>query len=304
MPPDHHTEALGRSTEAGRRNVSNTLRSAAERRPRPWRGHKPSWLGRRLTSPLRVLPDFLIIGAQKSGTTALFDYLVQHPDVRRPPVKEIHYFDHNYGRGSRWYRSHFPPRPAWQRTWQAGEASPFYLCHPLVPSRAAAIVPSARLAVILRNPVDRAYSHFQWARARGEETLTFEEAIDRETARTSKGWQRLASGCASRSVETELFSYLARGLYGDQIQRWLQHFPRQQLLVLVAEELAARLESVMNAALSHLSLTPFGGWVFAPKNARSYEPMPADVRERLGAYYRKPVELLSSLVGMEFPWRL
>ena len=105
-------------------------------------------LWRLATAPVRTLPDFLIIGAQKSGTTFLYQLLVQHPHVKPAFVKEVHYFDLEYRKGVNWYRSHFPLQMRNSREYITGEASPYYLFHPHAPRRASAVVPDAKLVVL------------------------------------------------------------------------------------------------------------------------------------------------------------
>src|SRR5947209_8592328 len=133
----------------------------------------------RATVAVRPLPNFLILGAQKAGTTALYAYLRWHPEITGPSFKEVSFFDRHYARGERWYRAHFPAR----RRPFVGEASPSYLFHPLVPERVARLLPDARLVAILRNPVDRAFSHYQHEVSLGREPLSFEEAVAHEEER-------------------------------------------------------------------------------------------------------------------------
>ncbi len=145
----------------------------------------------RPTAGLRLLPDYLIIGAQRAGTTSLHRYLIQHPGVRTTlRTKGVHFFDTGYGRGMSWYASRFPTRlTAWYVArrhgveLRTGEASPYYLFHPHVPGRVAEHLPQVKLIALLRDPVGRAYSHYQHEVARGFETLSFEEAIEAEAAR-------------------------------------------------------------------------------------------------------------------------
>ncbi|MEJ2557594.1 MAG: sulfotransferase domain-containing protein, partial [Anaerolineae bacterium] len=122
---------------------------------------------RLITRFMRVLPDFLIIGAQKCGTDSLFRYLGGHPCIKLASSKEAHYFDLKFDKGINWYRSHFPLIPykysvkrLRKQDLITGEATPYYLFHPHAPGRAAAIVPHVKLIVLLRNPADRAYSHY------------------------------------------------------------------------------------------------------------------------------------------------
>ena len=147
---------------------------------------------RATTYPLRLLPDFLIIGTQRGGTTSLYNYLVEHPGIGAASIKEVHFFDTpHFKQGLAWYRGHFPS--AFQRYYVerslkhgfvTGEASPYYLFHPHAPKRVAGLMPQMKLIVMLRNPVDRAYSHYHHEVAGGHEKLaTFEEAIACEDER-------------------------------------------------------------------------------------------------------------------------
>jgi hypothetical protein len=148
---------------------------------------------RRLTAPWRCLPDFLIIGAQKSGTTSLYRWLERHANVVTGPWKECSFFDAER-RTTAGYRACFPLRRTRRQVEVAtggpvrvGEATPYYLFQPDVPRRVAALLPDARLIALLRDPVERAYSHYRHNVALGIETLSFEDAIDAEPERTGRG---------------------------------------------------------------------------------------------------------------------
>src|SRR5437764_5111475 len=134
-------------------------------------------LYRGITSSLRLLPDFLIIGTQRGGTTSLYHYLKTHPCVQLANTKDTHFFDKKFNKGLSWYRGHFPTRlgkyytqRVRQQPFVTGEASPSYLFHPHAPGRVAQLLPSARLIVLLRNPVDRAYSQYFHAVKLGHES--------------------------------------------------------------------------------------------------------------------------------------
>lgn len=133
----------------------------------------------------RMLPDFVIIGAQKSGTSFFYNLLTRHPQIEKAATKEVHFFSRYYDLGPSWYNSHFPfPRQKDASNPLTGEATPYYLLHPLAARRAADTIPQARLIVMLRNPVDRAYSHYQHQVRMGNEPLpSFEEAIAAEGTR-------------------------------------------------------------------------------------------------------------------------
>jgi hypothetical protein len=124
---------------------------------------------RTATSRLRLLPNFIIIGSARSGTTSLYNYLVQHPGIAPALRKEVHFFDYNYQRGCSWYQGQFPTHPYMhymqtihRQAMITGEASPYYLFHPYVPQRVAQLLPEIKLIALLRNPIERAFSHYCW----------------------------------------------------------------------------------------------------------------------------------------------
>ncbi len=260
------------------------------------------------TEQHRPFPDFLIIGAQKAGTTALYQYLAQHPHVRPAITKEVHYFDTNFERGERWYRGHFPRRP--DRTWHrsgflTGEATPFYLFHPWVPARVAECVPDVKLIVMLRDPVRRAISHFYHEVSLGFESRPLPRALDEEPSMIAGEEHRLARGLPS-SPAYQHRSYFSRGLYADQLQRWLSHVPREQLLVLPSERLSNDGGESYRRVLDFLGLPDDGRTTFGRIHQRSYpEPDPSIVRELHRRYRRhddRLVELLGRGGAESFPW--
>jgi hypothetical protein len=200
---------------------------------RPVRGLRDAY--RHLTAPYRGWPSALIIGAQRSGTSSLFNYLVEHPDVRAPVTKEVHYFDLHFSKPVRWYRGRFPYRRALCGGVLTLEASPYYLAHPLAPQRAARLLPEVKLIALLRNPVDRALSHYHHEVRGGRESLSFAEAIEREAERLAGEEERLASDPEYYSFSHHRYSYTTRGLYLRQLRHWVAHYPRAQLLVLQSE---------------------------------------------------------------------
>ena len=193
---------------------------------------------RTITRNARALPDFLLIGGQRCGSTSLYATLCGHPQVLAGAHKEPHFFDNNHLRGEAFYRRLFPLR-AYLRARHAitGEATTHYLSHPAVPGRVAAMLPDVRLITILRDPVERAYSHYQLARRNGREPLSFERALAAEPERLAGEEARLLSDPAYRSEAYGVQSYRTRGLYLEQLERWWATFPPERLLVLRSEDM-------------------------------------------------------------------
>lgn len=255
---------------------------------------------RRLDAARRPLPDFLIIGAQKAGTTSLYEYLCDHPKVTAATLKEVHYFDLGYQRGPSWYRAHFRPRKVEGEI--SGEATPYYLYHPLAPERVARDLPAAKLIVLLRDPVTRAYSHHNHERALGFEKLGFEEALKREAERLRGEEERIIREPGYRSFAHQHHSYLARSRYADQLGRWLEHFDREQLLVLSAEDLFERPADVVAECQRFLGLEPVTPADLSPRNARVYRDMPEPLRAWLEEELAADNERLQALLEREPAW--
>ena len=196
-------------------------------------------------------PAFLILGAQKSGTTSLYRYLTAHPSVKPALRKEIHYFDLNFERGRNWYLTHFPSHVASGSI--TGEATPYYLFHPAVPGRVADMLPAARLVAVLRNPVDRAYSHYAHSVKHGFETSSFEDALARELKLIGDS-ARLAEH-VDDNYSHQHHTYLSRGLYAQQLDRWYPLYRPEQLLVLKSEDLSNHPAVVVQRTAEFLGLS-------------------------------------------------
>ena len=259
------------------------------------------WSYGKATAALRPLPDFLIIGAQKAGTTALYAYLRRHPDITGPSWKEVSFFDRHYARGEAWYRGNFPN--ALRARGLVGEASPSYLFHPLAPERVAALVPAARLIVLVRNPVDRAFSHYQHEVALGREPLSFEDALAAEEDRLQGEDARLRADPRYFSSEWWSHTYKARGRYAEQLEHWLEVFPRKQLLVLPSEDLLGEPERAHAQVLEFLCAPPHRLNTYPRVFERQYEGMKPETRAKLADYFAEPNRRLYELLGRDLAWR-
>lgn len=265
---------------------------------------------RLVSAPLRARPDFLVLGAVKAGTTSLHRYLCEHPAVLCAAMKEVHYFSLRYPLGERWYRSQFPlrSRAAIVRlrsgAWPAvGEATPAYLFDPRAPARVHAFDPQMRLIAILRDPVDRAYAHYQWERMTRDEARTFEDALAWEEEVLAPELERwFADPEYVSSLPLFGRSYVTRGRYVDQLERWLALFPREQLLVLTTEELKADPAGTMAQVARFLGIPEWIAAEYPHENVSRYPPMAPETRERLTAAFEPDNRRLEELLGRQLPW--
>ena len=276
-----------------------------------------------VTRHRRMLPSFLILGAQRAGTTSLFYYLRAHPEILGPrPAdssvywpKETHFFDERFHEGIDWYRAFFPleatrrlARMA-RRDLIAGEATPYYLFHPLAPVRAAKTIPDAKLIAILRDPIERAYSHYQMMCHSGRETLSFDEAVAAESERLggaeqalfSEQGELLPSGHRKHHHHRHR-AYIGRSLYAEQLERWLAHFPGSQVLVLESEELLEAPPPTYSRVLRFLGVREWQPRSFPVHNKKPYAPLDRDVRLRLEELFAGPNARLAELLGWSPSW--
>jgi len=259
-----------------------------------------------LTSPLRLRPDFVVIGAKKCGTTALYDYMTQHPAIAPALKKEIYYFNAYHGRGQYWYRSFFPTvferMAARGQPFLTGEATPDYLYRSECPERVRQLIPKARLIAILRNPVDRAYSFYNHNLRAGLETLSFEAAIDAEEERLAEERGRLADPDRENGFAFMNYSYKARGIYVDQLTKWAEVFPTQQLLVLRTEDLFEDPETTLRKAFDSLDLPYHAPARFRKINTAPYDPLEPHLRSKLEDHFAPHNGRLAEFLGTDPLW--
>jgi len=195
---------------------------------------------KKVTKKIRVLPDFLIVGAQKSGTTFLFRNICAHSQVAKPEKKEVHYFDQNYEKSIEWYKSHFPTylQMVLSKNKKTGEASPYYLYHPKVPKRISKVIPSVNIIIVLRDPVDRAISHY-WHEVKKMEVekLSIMEALKLEEQRLQLEKSKTSGGKLNYGFNHKHYSYKDRGKYCKQIDRYMKSFNSSQIKILKSKDL-------------------------------------------------------------------
>jgi hypothetical protein len=261
------------------------------------------------TASVRVLPDFIIIGGQRCATSSLHLYLAEHPSIGAPSMKEVHYFDTNFDRGIDWYRGHFPTVPYMELLSYlsgtpsiTGEGSPYYIFHPTAPYRIADVLPDVKLLVMLRDPVKRLVSHYHHERSLACEDLPLTEALTREPERLAGEEDRIRRDPSYRSFSHQHHSYLARGRYAEQLERWFEIFPREQFLILESKRFFADPANAYDATLPFLGLPPAGRTEFEAVNNLEYPAVDASLLRELYDYYEPHNARLYELLGDEFKW--
>jgi hypothetical protein len=253
-----------------------------------------------------MLPDFVIVGAQRAGTTSLYKYLAEHPDVGRVRLgKGVHYFDTSADKSMGWYRSHFPldakKIPFKSRPTHVGEGCPYYMFHPYSPARINAALPDVKVIAILRDPVERAHSQWVHETARGYETLTFEQAVKLESQRL-EGQAETLGDPAAKSFSHQHHSYVSRGQYADQVQRLWDVFGQDRVLLIPSPELFGDPATTYGTTLSFLGLAPHEA-SYEVHNARSYSKLEPSLESWLSERFGESNERLVEMLGPRFDFR-
>jgi hypothetical protein len=235
-----------------------------------------------------ALPDFVVIGAPKCGTTFFYHLLSKHPQVVPAVFKEPHFFDLLFDEGIEWYRQCFlPSRQENGRRTITGEGTPGYLFHPHAAERMAEIIPQARLIALLRNPVDRMYSDYHHGARNRQRHRTFEEIVE---------------AC----LDAPHRKFLSRNIYVDHLVRWSKFFDREQMLVLKSEDFFEHPQGTLKLVLDSLDLPswePEASNLSDKRNAGKYERrMDPALRRRLEEFFEPHNQRLYEYLGEDFGW--
>ena len=258
-----------------------------------------------ITGPIRSLPDFIIIGAVRSGTTSLYYDICQHQSVLTAAYDELGFFDSNYHLGLNWYRSLFPTLfSKWavkQKTQFAitGEDTPFYIWNPLVAKRILKILPNIKLIILFRNPVDRAYSNYYLSVREGSENLSFEDAIQVELKNLDKINDDIKQDVNKYATAR---SYIAKGFYADQLKIWLELFTSEQLIIVSTEDLESNPQKTLDNIYDFLKIPKNHTLIPEKQKIASYPKIKDETRKFLIDLYKKSNAELFTMIGQKFDW--
>ena len=253
-----------------------------------------------ITASNRVLPNFIIIGTVRSGTTSLYYNICEHPSVLPAAYDEIGFFDSNFHLGINWYRSMFPTEKKMEEIKKdtgfaiTGEDTPFYFWKKEAVERISHIIPNSKLIVIFRNPVDRAYSNYNLAVRTGNEELSFENAIEEEI-------EFIRNHTFRESVDRRR-SYLAKGIYAEQLEIWKNIFPENQIHIICMEDMEKDPQNELLKIFQFLKIPKYK--IKNPQKQKmvKYVKMDANTRRKLLDYYKPYTEKLFNIIQKKFEW--
>lgn len=268
------------------------------------------------TARWRGKPDYLIIGAKRGGTTSLFNYLRMHPGVlgifpQPRATKSTDYFFGGGPKGDRWYSSHFHTKHFLDRTEAdlgfrpvTGEASPYYVWDPRIAGLAKRFNPDVKAIMLVRDPVERAFSHWQERRQNGVEPLEYAAALAAEEQRTAGELEKMLADPTYHSDAHDWYTYRARGVYLPQLENWLSVFPKEQLLVLRSEDMYTDVQGVFDRACDFLGLPQFALPTTKTFNASRRPDMPDEPAQELAEFYAPHNKELEAFLGRDLQWTL
>ena len=258
-----------------------------------------------ITSPLRVLPDFFVIGPGRTGTTSLYHYLDQHPSLSKSAYDELGFFDVNFHLGLYWYRSLFPSIFTKFRIklktnfFMTYDVTPSYVRRPWNAKRIKKLFPDSKLIIVLRNPVDKTYSHYYLSKQSGE-TRTFEEVIEEDMDDVLK-WNIQSRDDNYFATKVEK-SKLARGFYVEQLPIWFDEFSKDQILIISSEDLASKTKNTMNDIFRFLNLPEYEIQNIEKVNISKYSKMNPKTRKNLITFFKPYNEQLYQFLNRKFDW--
>jgi ubiquinone/menaquinone biosynthesis C-methylase UbiE len=263
----------------------------------------------KITHNLHTTPTYLIIGAAKCGTSSLHEYLMQHPDVGKVLTKQLHFFDQFYDRGIEWYKVCLPF--IWQKfftekllkkNYATGEATAHYINHPSAPKRVAEILPNVKIIVMLRNPIDRTYSHYQMELNNNNENLSFEDAISAEPNRIKDELIEFEKNESFSGKNFPHRAYVSGSKYAEQLKKWFKYFPKEQFHFVKAEDFNNNPSQVYNDVLKFLNLRSHELPEYKKFRERKYEKMKPETRKKLAELFKPYNDEFYSLIDMNFGW--
>ena len=262
----------------------------------------------------RLIPDFMIIGAQKCGTSSLFINLAKHPQII-PSIKiEVHYFDsRNFQKDFYWYRAHFPTvfyrnylKKVYHKDIITYEATPSYLFHPHAPRRVFEKMSHIKFIVLLRNPVNRAYSHYHHTvGSRKKHMLSFEDSVEMMIQEDPLDEiQKALEDETYWNAKLSTYSYLSRGIYVDQLKRWMQFFPRENFLIIKSEDYFKDSPAIYQQVLKFLNLPNYEpkDWKYGKFIKDLYPKMDENTRKKLVTFFEPYNKTLYKFLGRDFGW--
>ena len=269
-----------------------------------WLPEKKITLLNIFTSTIRSVPDYFIIGTPRGGTSSMYNYLIQHPNVVPPVKKEIQYFtDLKYSKHYFfWYKANFPTKMK-KGSKLTGDGNPNTIFHPLAPRRVKKHLPKIKLISLLRNPIDRAFSAWNLQVKKGINDLSFEDSLELEKCEYSDIREKIFRDKKFNAPNYLRHAFLQKGIYVDQLEEWFKYFPKNQMLIIKSEDFITETNQILSQVFDFLGLSQFDIQTKKKWHTGTYkQKMNPETRKRLIEYFKPHNERLSELLDRDFGW--
>ena len=254
---------------------------------------------RRIFAFNRMEPSFIIIGEARCGTTSLFNYICENNRVLPPSKKEIHFFDYKFHNGKSWYKAYFPIKNKNKIT---GEATPYYFSHPKAAKRLKETFPKMKIILILRNPIDRAISSYYKQRKLSLEHIeSVEKAVDLEDVRLKESMYNMLNK-NDYDYNHKNYAYVKRGLYYENLKRWMTLFDDDQMLIFEFDDLFGNLEANYKRVVDFLDIDDRKMY-FEHFNKGSYKNINPKFRAKLASLFEDNNKKLYKLLKVDYNWK-
>ena len=259
-----------------------------------------------ITGFIRVIPDFLVIGAKRCGTTSLYQHLPEHPCISKSPYDNMGFFNDNFHLGVNWYKSFFPTTFTRKKikskfgNFLAFDVTTKYMEEESTANNVYQTKPNMKIIIILRNPVDRAYSQYHLSVRQTAERRSFEDVVEENMNRLNKESHEHYEIKPRFSAKED--NYLKKGLYALQLRYWLKIFPRENILTVSTEEFESNQQIIYNKIFEFLNISKFEVKNTKKMEKGNYQPIKSETRNLLLDYFRPHNHELFELINMEFDW--
>jgi len=259
-----------------------------------------------ITGFIRVIPDFLVIGAKRCGTTSLYQHLPEHPCISKSPHDNMGFFNDNFHLGVNWYKSFFPTTFTRNKIkskfggFLAFDVTTKYMEEESTANNVYQTKPNMKIIIILRNPVDRAYSQYHLSVRQTAERRSFEDVVEENMNRLNKESHEHYEIKPKFSAKED--NYLKKGLYALQLRYWLKIFPRENILIVSTEEFESNQQIIYNKIFEFLNISKFEVKNTKKMQKGNYPPIKSETRNLLLDYFRQHNHELFELINMKFDW--
>ncbi len=255
-----------------------------------------------ITAAQRKLPDFLVIGGKRCGTTTLFEFLRQHQMIAEPVIDHMGFFDDNYSIGINYYKSFFPIKTEETAKKLDYDVTTSYLTSPFVAERVAKEIPNVKIIVLLRNPTSRAWSDYNASQKKDASEEEFQTYIDDELQELEASDFEEKVSKNDYNMSEPFSNFIKKGLYAVYLKKWLKLFPRKNFLFISTESFSNDENKVFKQIFDFLGLSNFEIHKLQRMSKGNYEKLNPKIKNKLDLFFAPHNDELFKLINEKYDW--